>query len=51
MNEFQGILEAASEVCRLEVEDRQLEVLIKCPNEAAQGKVLELNGWDFPGGT
>ncbi len=45
MEEFQGILETASGVHSLEVEDRQLEVLIKCPNEAAQEKVLELNGF------
>jgi len=51
MDEFQGILEAASGVRRLEIEDRQLEILIKCPNETAQEKVLELNGWDCPGGT
>ncbi len=42
--EFQGILETARGVRRLDVEDRQLEVLIKCRNEAAQEKVLELNG-------
>jgi hypothetical protein len=29
----------------------KLEVLIKCPNEAAQEKLLELNGWDCPRGT
>ncbi len=46
LDEFQGILEAASGVCRLEVEDRKLGVLIKCPKEAAQENVLELNGWD-----
>ncbi len=44
-------METASGVRWLDVEDRQLEVLIKCPNEAAQEKVLELNGWDCPGGT
>jgi hypothetical protein len=43
MEEFQGILETASGVRRLDVEDRQLEVLIKSPNEAAQKKVIELN--------
>ncbi len=51
VEEFQGILETARGVRMLEVEDRRLEVLIKCPNEAAQEKVLELNGWDCPGGT
>ncbi len=51
MEEFQGILETASGVRRLEVEDRQLKVPIKCPNEAAQEKVVELNSCDCPGGT
>ena len=27
-------------------EDRQLELMIKCPSEEAQDKVLELNGWE-----
>ncbi len=36
VEEFQGILETASGVRRLEVEDCKLDVLIKCPNEAAR---------------
>ncbi len=51
MEEIQGTVEATGGVRSLEGEDRQLEVLIKCPNEAALEKVLELNGWDCPGGT
>ncbi len=51
MEEFQGILQNACGVRMLDVENRQLEVLIKCPNEAAHEKVLELNGWHCPGGT
>ncbi len=51
MEEFQSVLEAASGVRRLDVEDRKLEVLIKCPDETAQEKVLDLNGWDCPGVT
>lgn len=48
---LQEVLASASGAKGITVEERHKEVLVKCRTEAAQEKVLELNGWECPGGT